>query len=261
MSVNFSQKDWQLISAYLDGRLPAPEATQIEDRRKTSPEFDQAINEIEHTRKLLRALPAKRAPRNFTLSQQYAKSPSRKWGIHSAFGWASATTALALVTLFAWTNLFAARPMTSLKAPAAAPMAEMASDSAATSDSPPMIITWGQNNMAYGMGGGDGTMIGAKGDNGGYGGGGGAPEVGVMLEPVVENPQANPEEAASLENVDPSTLILGIPEPGTGGQIIERDTEVPTRHGPTLPVSTLWMIGLGAASLISAVLALILRRR
>jgi len=260
MSLILSQKDWQYISAYLDGRLPAPEAAKIEDRRKINPEIDQAFLEIQHTRKLLRALPAKRAPRNFTLSQQYANSPSRKWGIHSAFGWASATTALALVTLLAWTNLFAARPMTSLKAPAAAPMAEMALDSAATSDSPPMIITWGQNNMAYGMGGGDGNMTAAKGDTPGYGGGGG-PEVGVMLEPVVENPQANPEETTSSENVDPSTLILGIPEPGTGGQIIERDAEVPARRGNALPASTLWMIGLGAASLISAALALILRRR
>lgn len=261
MTLNLSQKDWQLISAYLDGRLPAPEAAKFEDRRKTSPEFEQAIREIAHTRKLIRALPAKRAPRNFTLSQNYAKLSSRQWGIHSAFGWASATTALALVTLFAWTNFFAARSMTSLKAPAAAPMAEMASDSALSSDTPPMIITWGQNNMAYGMGGGDGNMTAAKGDNTGYGGGGGAPEVGVMLEPVVENPQANPEEGTSSENVDPSTLILGIPEPGTGGQIIERDAEVPARREFALPVSTLWMIGLGAASLISAALALILRRR
>jgi hypothetical protein len=261
MRINLSSKDWIDISAYLDERLSSADVARFQNRLKTDPQFNQAFLEIQHTRKLLRSLPAKRAPRNFTLSQQYAKAPARRWGIQSFLGLASGSAALALVVLFAWTNSFqmsAKMAPAALSLSAAAPEAAMDSSLAATgeSNSAPMIITWDQNNQAYGMGGGgNSTSLTGKGIGGG--------ENPVTANPITVEATPSPQMTAeAAANVDPSTLILGLPAPGTGGEEINRSTsESVTSQGVQLPTATLWMIGLGGIAFITGLLALFFRRR
>lgn len=262
MKENLSLQDWIVISAYLDGQLSEAEIARVDSRRGVDSQFHQALLEIKHTRKLLRSLPAKRAPRNFTLSQQYAKKPSRRWGVQSFLGLASVTAALGLVVLYMGANVFA--PMaTRSAAPLMAAAPEMAMDEAVSTannfDAEPMIITWGQN-PAYGMGGGgDSSALSAKDLGGGYGGGPvTAPEVNPLTVAATESPQLSAENAVTA---DPSTLILGIPEPDTGGQVIEEVGPDSIPVGRIIPPSTLWMIGLGVVSLVCGLLALIFRRR
>lgn len=264
MSVKLAQKDWILISAYLDGRLSLEHTAQLENRRKADASFNQACREMAYTRTLLRSLPSKRSPRNFTLSSDYAVKRVKKWGMHSYFGLASATAAFAVVAVFAWSNLFSFRASAAPEAMLAAPAAEFAMDeatgSAEENGGMPMIITWNNPSQAYGMGGGGGA------DSSVY-----SPKAvitegqAVTLEqtsPLTTTATESPQAAdAASGNSDLSTLILGLPEPGSEGEVITRDMSEPQAARATLPASTLWMIGLGAAALVSGALSIILRRR
>ena len=262
MSVKLAQKDWILISAYLDGRLSSEHAAQVETRRKSDSTFDQACREMAYTCKLLKSIPSKRAPRNFTLSSQYALKKAKKWGVHSYFGLASATAAFAVVAIFAWSSLFSFRAKAAPEAMLAAPAAEFAMDeatgSADVNGGMPMIITWNNPGTAYGRGGGgDSSALAPKAVI--------TESESVMVEEaapltmtVTESPKA--VETGTGES-DFSTLILGLPEPGSEGEVITRETVSSEAARPALPASTWWMIGLGVAALVSGVLALILRRR
>lgn len=253
MNVQLSPKDWLAISAHLDGRLNPKETSKLESRLNSDAAFKQAYQELEYTRSMLQALPKRRAPRNFTLSTKTAALPARKPRVQPFFGLASAAATLALTLLFAVQSLvpMLARPKAAEPMLAAAPVAnESALDATTAQSTPPMIIFWGQGYFADGKGGG-----------GGMGGGDGQPATTLGLPPV-EQPAAGPTPtpAAAVQKVDPSTLILGLPQPeaAAANELRESATQ-PLREG--LPASTIWMIGLASFALLSGLLAFLLRKR
>jgi hypothetical protein len=65
-------RDVELISAYLDGQLSQAESTRLETRLKTNPQLRTVLDDLSQSRALLRKLPARRAPRNFTLTPKMA---------------------------------------------------------------------------------------------------------------------------------------------------------------------------------------------
>lgn len=65
-------RDVELISTYLDGQLPQADAARLEIRLKNDPQLRMIFDEMGQARALLRKLPARRAPRNFTLSPKMA---------------------------------------------------------------------------------------------------------------------------------------------------------------------------------------------
>lgn len=262
MSMSLTQKDWLLISAFLDGRLTDVEKTTFESRLNSDADFKSAFLELQYTRRLLRSLPSKRAPRNFTLSAEYAKKRSLKWGLNRFFGLASAASAVALAAVFAFTNLFAFQAKTAAPAPMLAAVPEAAMDSASVANEStsgaPQIIIWGRPGMGGGGGGGGDSTALATG-LGGYGGG--APDTAEQ-KLATSAPTESPMMTADMASTqDPSTLILGLPEPGTGGETIQQSTVETRTLAPGLPASTIWMIALGAGALIFALLAIFLRRR
>ena len=58
------------LSAYLDGQLNTSDAAQVEVRLKTDPELASVMNDLRAARGILRKLPARKAPRNFTLTRK-----------------------------------------------------------------------------------------------------------------------------------------------------------------------------------------------
>ena len=58
------------LSAYLDGQLDSKESAKLESRLKTDPELESALRDLRSARSILRQLPARKAPRNFTLTRQ-----------------------------------------------------------------------------------------------------------------------------------------------------------------------------------------------
>lgn len=65
-----NRRDLELLSAYLDGELKSSDSMQLESRLKTDPELASVLNDLRATRTLLRKLPSRRAPRNFTLTRK-----------------------------------------------------------------------------------------------------------------------------------------------------------------------------------------------
>ncbi|HEY5728478.1 MAG TPA: hypothetical protein VIS72_00395 [Anaerolineales bacterium] len=65
-----NRRDIELLSAYLDGELKSSDSTRLESRLKTDPELASVLNDLRATRTLLRKLPQRKAPRNFTLTRK-----------------------------------------------------------------------------------------------------------------------------------------------------------------------------------------------
>ena len=65
-------RDLELLSAYLDGGLNPSDSARFESRLASDESLRAALDNLRSTRSLLRQLPSRRAPRNFTLTPQMA---------------------------------------------------------------------------------------------------------------------------------------------------------------------------------------------
>ncbi len=65
-----NRRDIELLSAYLDGELRSSDSARLESRLKTDPELASVLSDLRATRTLLRKLPSRKAPRNFTLTRK-----------------------------------------------------------------------------------------------------------------------------------------------------------------------------------------------
>lgn len=296
MKERLTDRDWKLISAYLDSRLSPNEITLVKARIQSDPQFKKSLDEIAYTRRLLQSLPEKRAPRNFTLSADKAKAPRKALWLQPVLSFVSIAAAVLLVVVFSSSYLF-----TGAKAavPAAVvPEAEMfTTDQAAGEPTSSVIINWNPN---LGMGGGsDAATRENYTGGGGIGGAGGPgwtvadPAVGggtsdAIPEPLtavesvplstavpeptsaleseppsiaMEEPLAQTPSAKSADGSDLSTLILGLPEEEEQGSVLE------SQSTPTEPItrrldSRFWvMIMSGATALLAGAATLFLRRR
>src|SRR5512138_3946146 len=70
------QRDLELLSSYLDGQLSSSDAARLEARLRTDPEMRSVLQDLRGARGLLRQLPMRKAPRNFTLTpKMVGKNP------------------------------------------------------------------------------------------------------------------------------------------------------------------------------------------
>src|SRR6185369_14181043 len=65
-----NQRDLELLSSYLDGQLNPSDNTRLESRLNSDPQLASVLTDLRATRNLLRKLPARSAPRNFTLTRK-----------------------------------------------------------------------------------------------------------------------------------------------------------------------------------------------
>jgi hypothetical protein len=65
-------RDVELLSAYLDGQLNPSDSARLESRLISDPQLRAVMDDLRAARGLLRRLPARRAPRNFTLTPKMA---------------------------------------------------------------------------------------------------------------------------------------------------------------------------------------------
>ncbi|MCU0487403.1 MAG: hypothetical protein MUE67_00465 [Anaerolineales bacterium] len=98
MNTSLTPRDWQEISAYLDQQLNSAAQARLEARLAHEPELSQALENLRRQRALLRGLPRRRAPRNFTLTLAMAGRPTRQPG-YPALRLVSALASLVLVVL------------------------------------------------------------------------------------------------------------------------------------------------------------------
>lgn len=209
MKAPITMKQWELLSAYLDGKLSEKDKKSVEIEIASNPELKKALTEITNLKGILRSVPLKRVRRNFTITAAQAK-PARRSFIVPVFRFASLASAVALVALLV--VQFAPGLFSLPGASKAAESAPMAMAVAPASESPtalPPIILWnGYYPSATG---------GAEGKGGGGGGGyGGGPAVGGGSGQITPTP------------VNPPTLL--------GGQPPLTPTPVPTATPTQTPV-------------------------
>jgi hypothetical protein len=95
-----NQRDLELLSAYLDGQLNPSDSARLESRLSSDLSLRAAFNDLHSTRGLLRQLPARRAPRNFTLTPEMAgiKPPTPR--VVPVFRFASAFATFLFIITF-----------------------------------------------------------------------------------------------------------------------------------------------------------------
>lgn len=275
MKESLSTQDLIQISSYLDEKLSPEIKAKVETRAVKDPFFLSSIEELRYTRRLLRSLPQRRAPRNFTLSPAMAGQtrPSR---LQPLFGFTSAVAAVLTIIIFAGSRLlpglFAANTAMAPEAALSAAPADAGTRSATDATAIPPLILWngvpygqapalGMGGGGGGFGGGDGSGLTGIGGGGGAGAGGG----GGVVYPTPTEPAVTAEE---LAKADPNSLILGIAPPAEQGQKVVTDMTAPAaaspvRETPRSPLTTANILEIifGSLAVISAGLALIFRRR
>jgi len=97
MNQEISKRDWETISAYMDGQLPPKKLTRFESRLSQEPALQVALDELLTARYVLQNTPRLRPPKNFFLTLEMVGKPRRLPRLAPAFGWASALASLLFV--------------------------------------------------------------------------------------------------------------------------------------------------------------------
>ena len=103
-----SFRDVEKLSAYLDGELKPSEVARLESRLLTEPELASILSELRQARGLLRRLPQRRAPRNFTLTPKMVGQKPPLPRTYPVFRFATVLATLLFFFTFA-TNFMAPR--------------------------------------------------------------------------------------------------------------------------------------------------------
>jgi len=120
-------RDIELLSSYLDGQLSPSESARLESRISADPELADAFNDIRAARGILRKLPVRKAPRNFTLTRKMVGLKPPLPRSYSFFRFSTAFATVLLVLTFA-ANALTQLPRLSFAADSAsAPIAQMPS--------------------------------------------------------------------------------------------------------------------------------------
>ncbi len=278
-----NHKDYRSIMAYIDGTLSEKDRVRFESRLASSSDLKNAILEQKRLKAALRALPIKKAPRDFMLSPEMIRQHKAVTPMFPAFRFAAVIAAILLVVLFTGERYIlpaiqSARITESSESVMVneiyAPMAKDAAES-------PVIITWNDTSAQTNVYGVGGSVVGM---------GGGAdllspeqttilsseepsrkeqPEVSIQSEPISEpvlepEPEsvlsAEPEAESEITASEP--LILGINQ-DEAGQVISQSIPEAGVPQPWLGLTLIYWaeIGLGALALVLGITAILLRRR
>ncbi len=151
-----SQRDLELLNAYLDDALNEKERKQFEERLARSLPLQKKLKEYTQLKVALRELPKQPAPHNFTLSQEQARAYKPGPKLYPAFSYVALTAVLLLAIVFSsefFFNQFSTPMATQMESSLMEeePLAAKSADEMPE----PLIFTWGYPG-GMGMGGGAG---------------------------------------------------------------------------------------------------------
>jgi anti-sigma factor RsiW len=98
---NPSFRDVELLSAFIDGTLNPSDSARLESRLRSDPELRAVMDDLRAARAVLRKLPHRKAPRNFTLTPKMAGIKPPVPRSYPVLRFASALATLLLVFTFA----------------------------------------------------------------------------------------------------------------------------------------------------------------
>jgi anti-sigma factor RsiW len=231
-------RDIEQLSSYLDGQLSPSESARLESRIASDPELASAFNDIRAARGILRKLPSRKAPRNFTLTRQMVGLKPPLPRSYSFFRFSTAFTTILLVLTFA-ANALTQLPRMSLAAGGA-----------------PAPSVQG----AYGMGGGPAATEAPA----------AAPAIAAVTAtpasseapmaaaPSVENTAAPTQESLPTTSADATTVQPPMAKEGVHLPESQNQPPVNAERGVIVPVA--WQVTLLILGLISGLIMLALRR-
>ena len=109
-----NQHDLELLSSYLDGQLKPSDSARLEARLSSDPNLRAVMDDLREARSLLRRLPSRKAPRNFTLTRKMVGQNPPVPRAYPAFRF---VTALATLLLFFTFGLNFLAPQLASQAP------------------------------------------------------------------------------------------------------------------------------------------------
>jgi len=229
-----NQRDLELLSSYLDGQLKPSDSARLEARLSTDPDLRAVLDDLRSARGLLRKLPLRKAPRNFTLTPKMVGKNPPLPRTYPAFRFVSALATLLLFVTFGLNFL--------------AP--QMAAQS---------------TNLGYGGGGAPDTF--AAEAPAAATQAPAATEAPEAAEPMIGSA---PLPTATLSAEDASRTAIGTPvekngataEPGVLAQApVQNAQPVPAEAPqPTQPVPPAWQLTLAGVALLSALIMLWMRQ-
>jgi hypothetical protein len=107
MGTRISERDLEMLSAYLDGQVTPRERGWLEARLQAEGDLRVAYEELKNTRAVLRSVPRMRAPRNYTLSPRMVKDRSAERRRYPILSLASALASVLFVLVFLSDYFFA----------------------------------------------------------------------------------------------------------------------------------------------------------
>jgi anti-sigma factor RsiW len=110
-----NQRDLELLSSYLDGQLKPSDSARLESRLSSDPNLRAVMDDLREARSLLRRLPSRKAPRNFTLTRKMVGQNPPMPRAYPAFRF---VTTLATLLLFFTVGLNFLAPQLASQAPA-----------------------------------------------------------------------------------------------------------------------------------------------
>ena len=270
-----NRNDTEAISAYLDGHLNPRERERLETRLQREPALQRELNALDRTRKLLRAAPHYRPPRNFTLTPEMAGIPESQPGIlfgltRLAFTLTTILFLVALVGNFTFPGLGGSQPeeataFTTEADSAMAPLEEadgsaadsgLADEGDSTRSQPPEVL---EMEAMESMESGENPE-----------------EIQALAPPTEESLSVAAEEAPAEDPVAEGTLTAPLEEgaPAESAPAMEpfeepeiaalpagADQDVPAAEPDRINPWSIFTVLTGTAALLSGALTLALRRR
>ena len=155
---HLTEKDIDLLSAYLDGELTEREKAVVSGLLASLPDAGRKLEGMRMVQSVLHLLPIKKVPHHFTLTRQQAQAAKPGWAFN-ALRLASGVAMAALAVVLAYDYLMPVRALPAAKQMDSfaeeAPLAMEAAPAAAAEGELPVFTWWPAK--AYGMGGGGGA--------------------------------------------------------------------------------------------------------
>lgn len=96
-----TNRDFEFLSAYLDGELSTDARAELEARLAADPDLQAALDDLRGTVQLLKATPTLAVPRNFTLDPVKYRRPAPWWTRYRVISFVGAMGAFAAIILIA----------------------------------------------------------------------------------------------------------------------------------------------------------------
>lgn len=103
MKTNITKREWEALSAYMDGQLSPAERMRLESQLKQRQDLVNALQDLRRTRAIVRAAPRHRAPRNFVLTESMVgvrRVAPRTFSLFSTLKFASVVASFLFILVF-----------------------------------------------------------------------------------------------------------------------------------------------------------------